>query len=80
MQVNDIVLVKDQTTFTNTWPLGRIVQTYPGVDGRVRVMTVKTLKGEFKRPVSKLVLLLSEETEDDHSHSSGAGMLEPASN
>ena len=80
MQVNDTVLVKDQTTFTNTWPLGRIVQTYPGVDGRVRVMTVKTLTGEFKGPVSKLVLLLSEETENDHSPSSGAGMLEPASN
>lgn len=36
------------------WALGRIVALHPGQDGIVRVVTVKTKSGEFKRPVKKL--------------------------
>ena len=43
------------------WPLGRVVQTFSGKDGLVRVASVKTQKGVYKRPVHKLALLLSSE-------------------
>ena len=40
------------------WPLARITAVYPGADGRVQVADVKTEKGNYKRPVTKLVLIL----------------------
>ncbi len=45
--VGDIVLVKDSDLFIHSWPLARVVQTHPGSDGLVRVVTVKTQKGTF---------------------------------
>ncbi len=58
--VGDIVLLKDQQLFTHTWPLGRIIKTYSGSDGKVRVVDVQTKSGVYHRPIVKLVLLLSE--------------------
>ena len=63
MKIGDLVLLKDQTTFTNKWPLARVVQIYPDNDGYVRVAIVRTTKGEYRRPTSKMVLLLPEEEE-----------------
>ena len=40
------------------WPLARITQVHTGQDGHVRVVTVKTSTGEYKRPVTKVALLL----------------------
>ncbi len=61
--VGDIVLVKDSDLFIRSWPLARVVQTHPGSDGLVRVVTVKTQKGTFRRAIHKLVPLL----ENSHS-------------
>ena len=33
MQPNDIVLIKEHTLVTTRWPMGRIVETFPGKDG-----------------------------------------------
>jgi hypothetical protein len=41
----------------NSWPLGRIIATYPGKDGQVRVVDVKTAKGTYRRPVVKIIPL-----------------------
>ena len=35
----------------------RTVKMYPGANERVRCVTVKTNKGEFQRPVIKIVVL-----------------------
>ena len=40
------------------WPLTRVAKVLPGSDGFIRVAIVKTAKGSYKRPVSKIVLLL----------------------
>ena len=50
----DVVLVLSPDTPRGKWPLGRIVKTYPGPDGVVRVVDVKIGKNTFKRPVVKL--------------------------
>jgi hypothetical protein len=55
----DIVLLYDETTPRNQWPLGRIIEVDKGRDGNVRSATVKTSAGTYKRPVSKLCLLES---------------------
>ncbi|KAJ8039611.1 hypothetical protein HOLleu_13660 [Holothuria leucospilota] len=44
-----MVLLKEKDSLQGQWPLGRIVGVYPGPDGHVRVIRVKTSKGEFTR-------------------------------
>ena len=36
------------------WRLGRIVAIHPGTDGIVRVVTIKTAQGEYKRSIKNL--------------------------
>ena len=40
------------------WPLAQEVAVYPGKDGRVRVVLVKTPKGTYKRPSTKVAVIL----------------------
>jgi len=40
-----------------SWRLAIISETFPGSDGHVTVVTVKTSSGQFKRPIHKLVAL-----------------------
>lgn len=57
IKLNDVVLIHGQQQATQCWPVGIVVGINPGSDGIVRVATVRTAHGEFKRPVSKLILL-----------------------
>ena len=36
------------------WVMGRIESIYPGKDGHVRTVKVKTVNGSYVRPVTKL--------------------------
>ncbi|KAI5725827.1 hypothetical protein M8J77_020771 [Diaphorina citri] len=56
LQINDVVLVQGMFQL-HRWPLGRIIEVFPGVDNIVRVVKVKTDNGVFIRPVCKLALL-----------------------
>ena len=51
-----VCVVEEQLPSTR-WPLARVTDVHPGVDGRVRVVTLQTSKGSYKRPVTKVVLL-----------------------
>ncbi|KRZ90747.1 hypothetical protein T08_10583 [Trichinella sp. T8] len=53
----DIVLVKEDNTKRENWPIGRITSVLPGSDGLSRTVEVKTAKGIFTRPVARLYLL-----------------------
>ena len=64
LKVGDIVLIKEDQTFVQHWPMARVITIHPGQDGLVRAVTIKTEKGSYKRPVAKLVLLLSQEEAD----------------
>ena len=61
INVGDIVLILEDSPFTTRWPMARVTNTYPGQDGKVRVVQVRTATSSFKRPISKLVLLLPPE-------------------
>ncbi|XP_061923831.1 uncharacterized protein LOC133663402 isoform X2 [Entelurus aequoreus] len=59
----DVVLLKDEQTRRNEWPMGVIAKTVPSVDGTVRKVEVRvanqgTVKTYF-RPISELFFLLS---------------------
>ncbi len=60
--MGDIVLIKDSDLFIRSWPLGKVTQTHLGANGLVRVATVKTQKGVYRRAIHKLVPLLEENT------------------
>ena len=54
LRPKDVVLLKDDNTAPLQWPTAVIMDTFPGPDGNIRVVTVKTSKGIFKRPISKI--------------------------
>ncbi|XP_045458533.1 uncharacterized protein LOC123668885 [Melitaea cinxia] len=56
--VGDIVVVKEDGLPPCRWLYGRIIDTHPGLDNVVRVVTIKTNKNTvLKRPTSKLCIL-----------------------
>ena len=57
--VGDIVLLKDPELFLKSWPLAIVEQVHPGADGLVRVATVRTSKGIYKRAVTAIVPLVT---------------------
>jgi len=63
LSVGDIVLLKEDTMVPTKWPLGRVIEVHPGKDQLVRVVTVRTAKGSYKRPVTKLAVLIPQGSE-----------------
>ena len=53
-KAGDVVLLLSPGTPRGQWPLGRITQTYPGPDGHVRTVDVRTGGTTIRRPVVKL--------------------------
>lgn len=57
IRLGDVVLVGSDGTKRFSWPLARVIQLFPGVDGVVRVVTLKTATGEITRPIQRCYLL-----------------------
>ena len=58
VQVGDVVILQEDNMVPTKWPLAKVIQTHTGKDGLVRVVTIKTATGTYKRPVTKIALLL----------------------
>ncbi len=54
LKEGDVVLVVDTKAKRGEWPLGRIIEVYPGKDGLVRVVKVKVGEHVYTRPVHRL--------------------------
>jgi hypothetical protein len=54
LQLGEVVLLKEDNSPPLHWPLAIITEVHPGSDGKVRVVTLKTPQGIFKRPISKI--------------------------
>ncbi len=67
LQTGDVVLLKSIQAKRNDRPMGIVLETIPGKDGRVRKVEVKVVKDGsakvFLRPISDVVLLMSPGTE-----------------
>ena len=57
-QVGDVVVVKEYNLIPGKWPLARITEVHTRQDGLVWIATIKTVNGKYKRPITKLALLL----------------------
>lgn len=55
--VGKMVVICDDNLPPMRWKLGRVEQVHPGLDGVVRVVTLRTASGILKRPVEKTCLL-----------------------
>ena len=58
LQVGDLVTIHEDNLVPGKWPMARVSEVHPGKDGIVRVASVKTSSGTYKRPVSKIALIL----------------------
>ena len=54
VKVDDVVLVIEPNTPRGKWHLGRITEVFPGDDGHVRVVEVKTQGVVYRRPITKI--------------------------
>lgn len=54
LKINDVVMIIEKKLPPNSWLLGKIIDTNPGQDGLVRVVTLKTKTSTLKRPISKI--------------------------
>jgi len=57
VRVNDIVTLGDNNAVRGKWVIGRIMEVYPGADGRVRNVRVKTPTGTYSRPIGKIAVI-----------------------
>ena len=61
VEVDDLVLELDTNQKRSWWKLARVVATFPGNDGLVRKVRIKTQGGEYDRPIHKLCLIATKE-------------------
>ena len=62
LKEGDIVLLLDEKSDRGTWPMGRVTAVITSEDGHVRQARVKTLTGEYTRPISKMCRILEGES------------------
>jgi len=57
VDAGQLVIIQEDNVPSREWRLGKIIATFPGRDGKIRVVDVKTRKGILRRPIHKLVPL-----------------------
>lgn len=57
VKIGDLVILREDNLPPLKWNLGRVIEVFPGSDGLVRVVSVQTAKGIFKRAVAKISVL-----------------------
>ena len=57
LKKGDLVLICDECTPRNVWPMGLVVEANVGRDGLTRSVRIKTKSTELVRPITKVVLL-----------------------
>ena len=57
VRVDDFVIVQTPGAVRGKWKVGRVINVFPGHDGRVRNIKVKTPTGEYERPITKIAVI-----------------------
>ena len=65
VRVDDFVIMQSPNAVRGKWNIGRIINVYPGQDGRVSNVKIKTRDGEYQRPISKIAVIYPAEGYDD---------------
>jgi hypothetical protein len=75
IQVGSVVLIREENTPRLNWPLGVVTELFPGKDGLVRSVCLKTTKGTLTRPIQ---LLHDLEINNNTGTSGGSGEISEA--
>lgn len=54
VEIGKVVLVEDTVSKRISWPLARIIKTFPGRDEKIRLVQVRTKAATFLRPIQRL--------------------------
>lgn len=65
LKQGDVVLLKDESLRTRSWPLAVVECLHPGTDGVSRAATIRCQGKTYLRPTNKLVPLLTDQDEDN---------------
>ena len=65
VRVGDVVTVSDTNPVRGKWCVGRVLEVFPGLDGKVRNVKVKTESEEYQRPITKIAVIYPAEGYDD---------------
>jgi len=57
----DIVFVKDESIKTRDWPIAIVEDVHPGDDGKTRVATIRCRGKLYRRPVVRLIPVLTDD-------------------
>jgi hypothetical protein len=57
LRVDTLVVLKEPNLPPSKWLLGRIIEVHPGTDHKIRVVTIKTSHGIYKRSITKIAPL-----------------------
>ena len=57
VRIDDIVLLEEENAPRGDWPLARVIELYPGIDGLTRTVKLLVRGKEKIRPIQKLVFL-----------------------
>ena len=65
LRVGDVVTYVEENAVRGKWSLARVIEVYPGRDGRVRNVKLRTCFGEYTRPVTKVAVIYPAEGYDE---------------
>lgn len=72
MKVGDLVILLERRSPAGHWPVARVIDTFPGRDGTIRTVSVRTPSGNvLTRAVTSLVPLHPPEEKEDNNSSLG---------
>ena len=54
VQIGEVVLVIAPDTPRGKWPLGKVIEVYPGSDDHVRAVKVQVGRNTLTRPITKI--------------------------
>lgn len=56
--IGDLIILKEDNMAPSQWLLGRVKETFPAPDGLVRSVLISTIHGDYKRPITKIGVLI----------------------
>ncbi|XP_055623310.1 uncharacterized protein LOC129766736 [Toxorhynchites rutilus septentrionalis] len=74
IKIGTMVLLKEDNQPPLKWKVGRITEIFKGNDNHIRVVTVRTSQGEYRRSISKICVLPVQQS--DHPDSTEAAGLQ----
>lgn len=73
LKAGDMVVIRNENTPPSDCLLGRVEKVFTAPDGLVRSAVIKTINGEFERPITKLCIFPTQASPIDHPIKGGGG-------